>query len=457
MGLPVGLLSAALKARIRAGSELYWLHRISFPGGTKQYSQRPVNSLSEGVYEGRIVGVGRLSRGSMDRAFSLEPLQLNLTIADAPSPGSSERFFAELLESANGNDIANCAAVTQLTAPGIVPADRFTLHTGIIEESGWESELTYYLRLRTDDRPLRRSFPKDLIALSNWPNAHASAVSKPAPSLLGKFDTGGGTTGGALPTLYVDKAGFRYMVCRRWAKNVNRVYVAGTQVLTGFTITHPLVAGRRYTLVVFDTDQGDNAVTVDAEGEETIGDGSGTLIENPADQFKHVLVNDIYGDAKDLPLPDTTAPIDTAWFDLAADFLDARGHKGARYQGGDTRRNGKALVDEWCSSYQCRPFWTNLGKLAIRFEDHGETSIYLDDPWLQWQRHLGAFKLRYDTQQVMDRVNASYLRNEVRGDYTQTLETRDPRLTLGPLDSFAEELPGTPDSLELPWAYAVTS
>lgn len=453
----MGLLSAALKAKIRAGSELYSLHRISYPGGTKQYSQRPVNSTSEGVYEGRIKSVGHLSRGTLDRSFSLEPLQLSLTIDDAPGPASSQRFFAELLESVGGDQIEDCAAVTELTAPGIDVADRFTLHTGLIEEIGWEGPLCYSLRIRTDDRPLRRDFPKDVIALSVWPNAHASAVSKPAPEVYGKFDTGGGTTGGALPTLYVDKVGFRYMVSRRRIKAVNRVYVAGTQVTVGFTITYPLVGGRRYTLIDFDADQGDAAVTCDAEGYETVGDGSGTLIENWADQLRYALINSVYGDATDLPLPDATAPIDTTWFDAAADFLDARGHKSARYLGGDKRRNGKALIDEGCSSYQCRPFWTNLGKIAIRFEDHGETNIYLDDPWFQWQRHLGDFKLRYDTNQRIDRVNASYLRNEATGEFTQALEVRDPRLTLGRLDSFDEELPATPDSLELWWAYAVTS
>ena len=71
------------------------------------------------------------------------------------------------------------------------------------------------------------------------------------------------------------------------------------------------------------------------------------------------------------------------------------------------------------------------------------TTIYFDDPWLRWDRNMGGkFRLRYDTQQRIDRVTGAYLRNEVEGDYTQTLEVRDPSLTRD-----------APDSLELPWSH----
>lgn len=436
----MGRMAPAMLAEVqKKDNELYPLQTISYPGATKQYAHRTVSSRGFGMYAGRVLKWGSYNRGTLDRAYSLEPTQLSLTIDDTPD-ASGQRFFAELLEGVNGMSVEDSAASTTLCSPNVDPADWFTLCTTIIEDYGWEG-LAYTLRLRSDDRALRREFPKDTITQANWPNAATSVRGRPWPLLYGEMDSGG--AGGAVPTLLVDQVGFRYGIAAGHLKAVPRVLVDKIQVTSGFSIVYPVVGGRVYTLVKFDSSQGDKQVTVDAQGYETVGDGSGTLITNPMDELIHLLVNWIIGDYKNGPwLSSSTAPIDAARAAAAATFLGNRGHKGSRYIAGEKRGKGKQIVDEWLNSFKCRAFWSNLGKIVFRFEDHATPNVYVDNPWLKWSKDLGALKLRYDTQQRIDRVAGSYCRNEVQGDYTQSLEVRHPWMTKD-----------APDSLEMAWSH----
>jgi hypothetical protein len=433
----VGLLSTALRSAILAGKELHYTFTLSYPGGTKRYSFGPVSSTSLGNFEGKVLACDPIRMGSKDRNYALEPIEFCATIDD------TDRYFARLIQSTNGLSIENAAAVVQLVSPPPVTTGEFnTLFTGVVEQYDWAGPTKYQLYMRVDDLAMRSPFPDVTIAASLFPYAHADARAESAPLLYGRWDSMG--AGGWIPCLLVDTQSNTYVVCLGRAKAVNRVYVDGVYTTSGFTVTYPVIGGYQFTCIVFTASQGEAAVTVDADGYEATGDGTGAVIENPAEQLKHAASNFVLGRYASGNWLSTSSRLDTTHFTNAAAFLTARNHKGSRYfaSAADQRMTGYELFSEWQLAHQCRGWWTGLGKIAVRFEDHGVTSVY-PSIVLKWTAMLAEPRLRYETLQRINKVTLSYLRDERDGQYQQTLDVQDPALTRD-----------APDDLATPWAYA---
>lgn len=433
-----GRFSPAMKAEVaKRQSDLCWLLDLSFAGGTKRYSEGSVASLSLGQYVGKLLDIGGLSEGGQDRDYGLSQGEMTVTLDD------TDFEIAKYLESSNGLTVVGTAAVLRLASNNVIASDWFTLFTGIVDDYAFPAPLTVQLVLRTDDRKLNGTSGR-LVTGADFPAAVQGARGQMIPRIYGVWDSGGEP--GAVPCPLVDIANNWYLVCEGWAKAVDRVYVNGVQVTSGCTITHPLVNGRRYTMVVFTASQADAAITADVQGYEATGDGSGALISIPSDQLKHYLVNFQYNDWKDGAwFADSTAPINTTFFSSAATFLSAHGHKGSARLGGGEPIKGIDVVNGWCATFRARPWWTNLGKLGVRFEDPGIATIYVDDLWIKWGEqvdHLG-YSLKADTRRLVSGVTVQYVFSAALGQYTQGLTVSDPSVTNG-----------APEAFDLPYAHA---
>ena len=71
---------------------------------------------------------------------------------------------------------------------------------------------------------------------------------------------------------------------------------AGVQTGSGWSATVVEVNGRGYTLIDFTTDQGTATITCDVTGLESAGDGSGTVVTNPATIWAMWLSNFVFAD-----------------------------------------------------------------------------------------------------------------------------------------------------------------
>lgn len=430
------LLSATMLAELQSRSmAAYPLLEVSLPGGTKRVSHVPVASVSQGFYEPIVLRWDTLRRGVAERTCGLEDTDFSVDIDD------TTREFSNLVAGASGYSIRGSAATLKIASPNVPQADWFTLFSGVLNAYEQLRPLVWTWRFTPNDLALKRPFPKTAISQADWPNAHKDARGLYPNLVYGKLSTNG--EGGAVTCPLVDITGVRYMVCAGRAKAVDAVFVDGEIVTTGYSVTYASVNGRIYTLIVFTAAREDGAVvTADVRGYESVGDGSGTLIENPAEQLQHLLVNWVWGDYKTGAwLSASTAPIDTTLFATAASFLSARGHKGSRVLGGQpSAQTGLNALEEWCRSHQCQPFWRNSGQLAIRFEDPAATpypTSTLDD-----DRFFRMAQLVYDARDLVDRVTVQYLYDHVAGQYTQVLEVRDLAL--------AHELS---DTMDQPWSY----
>jgi hypothetical protein len=295
--------------------------------------------------------------------------------------------------------------------------------------------------MRVNDDALQRLSPRGGWVLNRvaWPNAKAEVFDKVAPVLYGQHDASGMQTGpGLIPCPYVDTIEFRYLVCAGKAKAVDRVYVDGLETGSGWATEYITKNGRIYTCVNFTTDQGDAEVTVDAQGYEAVGDGSGALITNPATQWAHWLTNFVLGDYMTGAWLSTNALIDSTTLTAAEAYLTSLSARGSAYS--DERQTGHDVVARFCNSWRMRSWWTLEGKVAIGYEN------IFAQPYtgtrLRWYKdELGKFSLVEDDWQVTSRITVRQAKSASQGSYLTTFEVQD-----------ASVSSDTQDALDLDWS-----
>ncbi len=346
--------------------------------------------------------------------------------------------FASIVKGRYRDSIRGSSATIRLAEASISEADWFTEFDGIL--TAWDpKDRVYTLSLRFDDRPLEM-YHTCKLSQSDWPAADSKVWGQQAPRPYGKHSSLGATKGGMLPTFPVDVARYRYLVCRGCAKSVDRVYVSGTQVTTGWTASYVTVNGSIYTVVTFTTDQKDAVVTVDIQGYETVGDGSGTLIEGPVDQLAHALKNWVWGEYRTGAWL-TAAPINAAAVTACAAYFTRKGLKGSGYI--KDRFRGHDLLSGWLKSWRARGWWTNGGELAIGIEDHAIATPYPSPLYREDRHDIGGSFKQATPETLLSSVAVKHMYSGSLGSYVQQLTVGDPDSTLE-----AEE------PLEMLWSYA---
>lgn len=388
---------------------------------TRYLSESGVPAQSIAQYHGKVLSWSPVRRGISEHDATLTRPEVNVTIDD------NDKDFAHLIESEYGHQLRRSATRLKLLGSGLTS---FTYFTGLLTSWSQNSPHRYNLILRQDDEALERKFPKARITQYDWPDVHSDTLGKFATILYGSHDSTADTNEGMLPTLYVDTSGFRYIVSYGWAKEVKRVYVDGVETdSSNYAITHPVINGRQWTLVDFTSDQSSAIITVDADGYEENGNGTGSLIVNPVRQWAHVLENFIYTDYLSGSWSTGNAPLEDSLVGVAANFADRGAFEGAIRISGDQIK-GKDFVNAWLKSWEARAFWTRLGELAVLFLDSYPQSLYKDNEitysWLRWHKHEQSYTDRLNVEGIANRIVVRYTMNSVSGSLKLSLEMKDP-------------------------------
>ena len=432
----MGLLSANMLAELKRPDPQVFFRLLIYVN-TTWYRFSDVGLHYSVAHDPRVLSWGGgPARGVTLRNCSLELTNFEVMLND------TDQVLTTLLEGADRRYVRGATALVQLASPRVADTDWLTLYSGRVDTYGQSSKLTWTLQLSPNDLPLQReSVPKAKINVSDWPASKLDVRDKPAPILYGRVSSANGANDGAIACPYVDTGGFRYLVCAGWAKAVDTVYKDGTPVAAAdYAITHPVVNGRTYTLIDFTATQGDTAViTCDAQGYETVGDGSGTLIVDPPTILKHLLVNWIYGDYKTGAwLADSTAPVDTTSFGTT--FFSTRGYQSSVYISG-TKKKGLEVVNDFLKSFEAKAYWTTTGKIALAVEDFTSWS-YVTGYVVTETDDVGGWSLVYPTANLVDEIEAQYGQTPT-GGYQQKLSVKD--LSTGE---------NAPESLDLPYSAA---
>jgi hypothetical protein len=382
-------------------------------------------------YQAKLLSVGQISRGVTLRQNSLELPTVEILIDDtdqsiATNVGASRSYYR------------NKTASIYLVSPGLPAAKWYTLFSGIISAVAQPSPLMWQFTISPDDLPLRReSVPRLTIERGDWPNAPLDSLSTVVPMIYGQITSQGTTNTGALPAYYVDPTTFQYLVCVGYAKSVDYVYKDGALVASsGYSITHPIVNGRVYTVIDFTTDQGSSIITCDVKGYESVGDGSGTLIEDPPAVLQHLLLNFVYnnytvGNWATLG----NEPIDATTFGTT--FFSSRNYKASVYIA--DKRKALDIINDFLSTFEMKGYWTTEGKLALAVEDFTSFS-YVTGNVIR-ESDISNIISSWPSADVVDEIKASYSYNPASGSYSQQLRVVDP--TTGE---------DAPEELELPYS-----
>jgi len=417
----VGRLSAAMRAELQQQApDVAFLLAITIAGTTYRWGAvgEPGRiHAGTGLYEPRVVSWG----GSIERGVSPTESGLDLSNDVDVLLNDHDQAITTILEGAARNSVRGATAVIYLASRNVGPGDWLTLYSGRIETYSQPSPLLWSFRLAPHDQPLRReSVPKPKILVSDWPTAALAARDLPAPILYGRVSSSNGTNDGAVACHYVDSVGFRYLVCAGRAKAVETVYKDGVSVAAAnYAITYPVVNGRLYTVIDFTATQGTSTITCDAQGYDSVGDGSGTLITDPAAIAKHLLVNWIYGDWQNGAwLSDSTAPVDVTSFGTT--FFSTRGYEASVYVA--TKRRGVDVLNDLLKSFEAKACWTAAGTITLKVEDFTSWS-YVSDLVLR-EDEISGWGLTYAVAQLVDKIELQYALLPT-GGYTRRLTVSD--------------------------------
>lgn len=418
------LLSSGLRPLLKAGTGPFPRGTtITLPTTTWRFAQAGFASVAGGYqYDAKVKRYSDVTYGPSDRSGSMRAVEMSVDVID------TDRTIARYKEGAYGRRILGSAAITDLSQKTLAAASWRRLHTGIVVRVDFPEPLLARIVMRVDDLALEHSVPKGTwrITSDDWPYADASTWGKFASLVYGLNDSSGWTNRGFIPCLYVDKTGFRYLVCAGRALSVPAVYVAGVKASTSaYSITFPIVRGRQYTIVDFTSDQGTAAITANVQGYESVGDGTGTLLSLPTDQIAHYLTNFVFGDYMRGAWLSTSARIDSASLAALATFVSDRGYKGARRI--DTPGKAGDQLTSWLTSLELVAWWTHEGTIAFGVEDFTDTNIYQSSPVAL--QPAGFATEDDDDRQVVGSVIARHVFDASSSDFVQNLQVQEPSST----------------------------
>lgn len=413
-------LSAIAGGRGRAA----WGLSISFPGSTQRLSSEPFTSATGGHYSAKVKSWGSLSYAISDRSGRLPAVDTRVQVWD------TDRTINRLVSGVNANSIRGSAATIYLATPTVASSSWLTVFAGKVSKVSFPEPFVAEISLRVDDDQLQRRAGRNLSRV-DWPNAKAADVfENPAPVLYGSHDAANTQTGpGLIPTLYVDTILHRYLVCAGKAKTLTRVYVDGVQVSAATyssAFDYVTKSGRIYTCITFTSDQGDGVVTLDADGYESVGDGSGSVITNPATIWAHRLSNWVFGDYMTGSWLSTSSLIDSTTLSAAESYMTTMGAKGSDYDA--ERRTGYDITARYCNSWRMLTWWTLSGKIGQGYENPFATP-YAGTRWRWYRDEMGPFSLVEDDYSVASRITVRQTPSASDGSFLASFEVMDPSVS----------------------------
>jgi hypothetical protein len=212
---------------------------------------------------------------------------------------------------------------------------------------------------------------------------------------------------------------------------IPRVFDGDTLLaLSAYTITYLSAGGTLWTIVSF-TSAPSGEVRVDAHGYDTVGDGTGTLIDKPTDILKWLAVNLWFQEnTSGAWFADATAPLDTTSFSTIATALAAQAG-GQPYRGSayfDAERTPYEYLEDWIRSTRVDVAWTIDGKLALKQRSPLATGSYVTSPVFHYPGDASQIGIEYAAQDWVQRVLVRY-GSQQGGEYIDSEELSDPLIS----------------------------
>ncbi len=322
-----GNLSAELLAETgRPDRQLHLALEVAFATGTEWWGPLdPWDSASQGYLLPYVQKFGTYSI-SADPFGSIARPTKAITILDVARHWSRRRIC--------GEPLAGTVFTTWLCSPRVARANWKELHQGLLLPK-WTGTPggAYQLNLDASAGWLNNRIGEP-VTEALFPNCPAEEVGKLIPIALGTWDASGGTQKGAVTMRRVSTTEY---VGFGWWKSFRRVFRAGALKATpaDYAVSYPIIGGKRFSKLTFTVSPGNDEVTADVEGIESVGDGSGTLISTPTGIVVWLLANRCYRQNPGIAWSNgSDAPINLASAATVATFQATRA-RGAPFIGSD--------------------------------------------------------------------------------------------------------------------------
>ena len=410
--------------------------QVSWPSGTERYAVAGYPS-SMGAFSPRVLSWGTIKRSVSIRSSGLGAVDTSVDLAD------TDRHIAGLVTGSYGRSLRRSACKIMLASPNVPEDDWHVVFAGIVEGHSFPAPLRCRLTLRTDDRALRKDLVLPIVNELDYPNADSSAQDEIIPVLYGKLSSQGMSSKGMVPLLATDTTNQYHTLCVGWAYSVDRVYRSdGTLISSGnYTVAHPIRAGYLCTEVQITSGTPGTGLLADVQGYGSVGDGTGALISNPAQQMRHFLRNFVYTRYQRgvWDAAHSSAPIAWRTWQACAEWMTRRSLEGSKRI--STTVSGLDMLTEWAESWGVKVYWTRDGKLAARPLNLTKPLRYKDYRWLRWETaDSDGLDIRYDSERAANRVRVEFVYSEAEGRYYRKLTCLDPSVD----DDGVE-------SIQMPW------
>jgi hypothetical protein len=422
------LTSAALTEVSKKDPSVYKVLEIDLPDGTTvRYSRAGggrVNSVSLGPADPKVTRWGTLTRSIGDFSGSLPAVTGSIELDDGDSAWQQivNRF---------GTALKWAPVRIKQLSPNYSASDITTLFSGILEDWPKPKRKTYQLSYRCNDLWLRATIGRVPFRQDDFPAINTELLAALLPIVYGIHDSTGMPHFGAVPLYEIDTGSREYIAGHGSLEDIVRIYrdpEAGA-LAASFTETREVRNGRLYLVAssVTTTPAEGTQLTADVEGYSDQIDGSGTVITNPIDMLKHILVNWAYGSGYQSgawgTVTSSGAPIDETYFTAAAAYATLKNMLASRVYA--EKITVEEVIREFCVTFGMRVFWRMNGKLAIIPRTHILPSAART--WLKWDRDefgqpsfSGGGVDGYAT-----RALAKYCYQESVGEYQRTVEVRN--------------------------------
>lgn len=367
--------------------------KVGLPGATLRIGNAPYTSLSDGHYQGLGKSFGSITRAVSGRDGQLPSVQAVFQFWD------HDRTWQRVLTGSRAKEVRGSTVQLFRMAPDVAFGSWSKAFDGQLVRWSIPEPFCVEFTARTNDEQLLRPSRQVALDRNTWPNAIPEVYDKVAPVLYGYYDASTQSTGpGLIKAPLVDRFSYRYLVCAGKAKSILRVYVNGSQISSGlYTTSYITNKGRIYTTILFDDATDANAagvasggvsittavVTCDVQGYESVGDGSGSLITNPATQLAHFLSNFVLGDYMSGSWLSTNALIDSTILAAEAAAMTTLSAGGSFYKA--ERITGRDAIALYCTSFERRCFWSSGFKIGLDAEKVF-TQPYLGNS-IDWAKH----------------------------------------------------------------------
>lgn len=429
--------------------------QFTFPDTVKRYSDVALCSRNGGFHEPLVLDWGQISDAAGDRSNAMQVSDWSdLKIADPFGDWVTRGRLYEL----KGAPVVLTYGAKYYPGSNSEP-DYFTRFQGILLDWKAADGVVTVQCGPSILLPLLAPFPEIRLTLADFPDLPDEFINIYAPvGPYGRHDSYGfgkalrGSSDGQVVPIYVGEytevnledveiTGSKYIFGVGQIKQVITVYRNGTPITQGFASGNykdqaifEVINGITWSRIMFTDDVSDDEITVDLEGYEDIGDGTGDVILNPADQLAHFITNFGLGRYKTGNWLPTDTSIDATYLAALIAYLGITsiptGYAGGRYiEATDERSLVMDELDASCASGEFKGLFTLQGKLAFgadTFRNPGSVSAL---PWIIRQIHeltTGPMTPTFPSMDAAKRIMGETSHSHNQGSYTERLMVLSP-------------------------------